>query len=140
MMNGVFRYSGAGQQLEALLKAHKFRGADDVRVSVLGYIQRGGSPSAFDRYFTPSFVFFAFSLFIISSPLPSVLGTRLGEFAVHMIAKGQFAHMAALRTPDIVAVSFADATKEQKRLSPTSQLVETARCMGVCVGDTNYTK
>jgi len=107
------RYGGAGQQLEACLRAAKFRGADDVRVSVLGYIQRGGSPSAFDR----------------------ILGTRFGEFAAHLVAQKKFAHMASLKTPEIVAVPFEEACKTQKRVDPNGQLVQSAKTLGICMGN-----
>lgn len=93
------------------------QGAADIRTSVLGYIQRGGSPCAFDR----------------------ILGSRLGEFAVHLVAQKKWDHMASLRTPDIVvslfsfsrgsrcsltqAVPFSEACKHQKLVDPNGQLV-----------------
>ncbi len=58
----------------------------ESRVVVLGHIQRGGSPTAFDR----------------------VLGTRYGLFAIDLVHKGQFGHFAALRGSDIVAVPLAE--------------------------------
>lgn len=64
----------------------------ETRATVLGYIQRGGSPTAFDR----------------------VLGTRLGVFAAELANKGQFGYMAALRGKDIVAVKLEEAVGELK--------------------------
>lgn len=64
----------------------------ETRSTVLGHIQRGGSPTAFDR----------------------VLGTRFGVFAADLVEKGDFGKMAALKGTDIVAVSLADATGELK--------------------------
>jgi len=58
----------------------------ESRVVVLGHIQRGGSPTAFDR----------------------VLGTRYGLFAIDLVHKGQFGHFAALRGSDIVAVPLSE--------------------------------
>lgn len=78
----------------------------------MGYIQRGGSPSNFDR----------------------ILGTRYGEFAVELIAQGKFGHIAALKTPDIVAVPFEVCCAKQKRVDPEGQLVKSCETIGVCLG------
>ena len=85
----------------------------DVRVTVLGHVQRGGSPSNFDR----------------------VLGTRFGEAAVHLIASGGFGRMVALRGTAIVDVPIRDAIGQNKLVDPAGQLVGTARALGVCFGD-----
>jgi 6-phosphofructokinase 1 len=60
----------------------------ETRATILGYIQRGGSPTAFDR----------------------VLATRYGVFAADLVNNGYWGKMAALRGKDIVAVDLADAT------------------------------
>jgi ATP-dependent phosphofructokinase / diphosphate-dependent phosphofructokinase len=105
------RYGGAGEQLSHLLsKAAK--GSLEIRVSVLGYIQRGGSPSAFDR----------------------VLGTRFGVRAVELIAEGKFNHLVVLRSDQIMDVPFDDVTKGQKFVDPEGELVRTAKSVGVCFG------
>ncbi|MEO0602838.1 MAG: ATP-dependent 6-phosphofructokinase [Myxococcota bacterium] len=85
----------------------------DIRVTVLGHIQRGGSPSAFDR----------------------VLGTRYGEKAAEMVAREQFGQMCALRDGDIVSCSLDEATAAPKLLTPDHRLVQTARALGVCLGE-----
>ena len=85
----------------------------DLRATVLGHIQRGGSPSNFDR----------------------VLGSRFGEAAVHLVAKGGFGRMVALRGNDIVDVAIRDAIGQQKLVDPSGQLVRTARSLGVVFGD-----
>lgn len=66
----------------------------ETRVSVLGHIQRGGSPSAFDR----------------------VLATRYGVYACDMVARGEYGKMAALRGNDIISVDLLEATRELKRV------------------------
>lgn len=66
----------------------------ETRVSVLGHIQRGGIPSAWDR----------------------VLATRFGVHACDMVQKGEWGHMAALKGNDIVSVSLESATRELKRV------------------------
>ncbi len=67
----------------------------ETRATVLGHIQRGGTPTAYDR----------------------VLGTRFGVFAAELVNKGEFGKMSSLRGTDIVAVSLADATGELKLVS-----------------------
>lgn len=64
----------------------------ETRVSVLGYVQRGGTPTAFDR----------------------VLATRFGVKAVDLIARGEFGKMVALKGNKIVAVDMEDALKMKK--------------------------
>src|SRR5579864_7370309 len=90
------------------LCAHK-----EVRVSVLGHIQRGGSPSSYDR----------------------VLGTRFRAKATEMIADGEFGKMVCLRGESIQAVDIADAVGHLKRVDPDGELVQTARAMGICFGN-----
>ena len=85
----------------------------EVRISVLGHIQRGGSPSPFDR----------------------VLATRFGVAAVELIAGGEFGKMVALRASKIVAVDMAQAIGHLKSVRPDGELVHTARAIGIGFGD-----
>jgi ATP-dependent phosphofructokinase / diphosphate-dependent phosphofructokinase len=85
----------------------------EVRVSVLGHIQRGGSPSPYDR----------------------VLATRFGAAAVDLIARGEFGKMVALRAGAIVAVDVAHAIGQLKSVHPDGELVHTARAVGIGFGD-----
>jgi phosphofructokinase-like protein len=85
----------------------------EVRVSVLGHIQRGGSPSPFDR----------------------VLATRFGVSAVDLIARGDFGKMVALRAGSIVGVDMARAIGHLKSVRPEGELVRTARAIGIGFGD-----
>src|ERR1700693_5209237 len=85
----------------------------EVRVSVLGHIQRGGSPSPYDR----------------------VLATRFGVAAVEMIAEGKFGQMVALRGDSIVAVDVSQAIGQLKTVRPDGELVRTARAIGIGFGD-----
>jgi phosphofructokinase-like protein len=68
----------------------------ETRVTVLGHIQRGGSPTSRDR----------------------VLATRFGLKAADLALAGEFGQMAALHGVDVVAVPLADATAELKRVPP----------------------
>jgi 6-phosphofructokinase 1 len=85
----------------------------EVRVSVLGHIQRGGSPSPFDR----------------------ILGTRFGVAAVELVAKKQFGKMVCLRNATIEAVDIADAIGKMKIVDPQGEMVRTARAVGISFGD-----
>ena len=84
-----------------------------VRVSVLGHIQRGGTPTPFDR----------------------VLATRFGVAAVDLIAKGEFGKMVSLRCQRIEAVEFTRAIGRLKTVKPHGELVAAARAIGICFGD-----
>jgi len=90
------------------------RGANkDVRVSVLGHIQRGGSPSPFDR----------------------ILATRFGVAAVDLIAAGGFGMMVALHGESIVSVDVAHAIGHLKSVNPNGEIVRAARAIGISFGD-----
>jgi ATP-dependent phosphofructokinase / diphosphate-dependent phosphofructokinase len=86
----------------------------DVRVSVLGHIQRGGIPSALDR----------------------LVATAFGKAAVDLIAQGLTQKMVAWQNGQVVAVPL-DAVLARSPLSvdPTSYLLQTASSLGVYVGD-----
>ncbi|NWG00592.1 MAG: 6-phosphofructokinase [Thermoanaerobaculaceae bacterium] len=85
----------------------------EVRVTVLGHIQRGGSPVPVDR----------------------ILATRFGVEAVRLAVEGKFGYTVALRCNDIVAVPLAEAIGHLKRVDPACQLVQTARAVGIVFGD-----
>jgi ATP-dependent phosphofructokinase / diphosphate-dependent phosphofructokinase len=85
----------------------------ETRVTVLGHIQRGGSPSPFDR----------------------ILSTRFGVAAVELIAAGGFGRMVCLRGGRIEAVDIAEAVGAMKCVDPHGELVRTARAVGICFGD-----
>jgi ATP-dependent phosphofructokinase / diphosphate-dependent phosphofructokinase len=85
----------------------------EVRVSVLGHIQRGGSPSPYDR----------------------VLATRFGVAAVDLIANEEFGKMVALRAGSIISVDVAEAIGHLKSVHPDGELVRTARAIGIGFGD-----
>jgi ATP-dependent phosphofructokinase / diphosphate-dependent phosphofructokinase len=86
---GHVRLGGIGQWLEAEIEA---RTGHEARATVLGHVQRGGTPSAFDR----------------------VLATRFGLHAIDAAHEGSWGRMTALRATDIVLVDLAEATAELK--------------------------
>ncbi|HEX3372281.1 MAG TPA: ATP-dependent 6-phosphofructokinase [Candidatus Acidoferrales bacterium] len=85
----------------------------DVRVTVLGHIQRGGSPSPFDR----------------------ILATRFGVEAVELIERGEFGRMVCLRAGEIESVTFDEAVGENRLVDPKGSIVRTARAVGITFGD-----
>ncbi|HEY3118715.1 MAG TPA: ATP-dependent 6-phosphofructokinase [Chloroflexota bacterium] len=85
----------------------------EVRVTVLGHVQRGGTPSPFDR----------------------MLGTRLGTAAVRLVADRRFGHMAAWHGNAIDSVPISEAVGVIKRVPADGELVQTARALGICLGD-----
>jgi ATP-dependent phosphofructokinase / diphosphate-dependent phosphofructokinase len=88
---GRVRLGGVGQFVAQEIER---RTGFETRVSVLGHIQRGGSPTAHDR----------------------VLASRFGVHACDMVARGEFGRMAALRGNEVTSVPLADATKTLKRV------------------------
>jgi len=85
----------------------------ETRTLVLGHLQRGGSPTAFDR----------------------LLGTRFGVAAVDLVAAGQFGRMVALDDQRITSVPISAATARQRLVDPSDQMIQAARAVGICFGD-----
>ena len=85
----------------------------EIRVTVLGHIQRGGSPIPYDR----------------------ILATRYGKAAMDLVAQGKFGCMAALQSGSIVAVPIASAVANLKLVDPDGEVVNTARGLGISFGD-----
>jgi 6-phosphofructokinase 1 len=81
---------------ETVAKEIEKRTGFETRSVLLGHLQRGGSPTVFDR----------------------VLATRLGAFAVELVKEGNFGHMAALRGNQIEAVPLSLVMKELKTIDP----------------------
>jgi ATP-dependent phosphofructokinase / diphosphate-dependent phosphofructokinase len=85
----------------------------ETRETILGYIQRGGSPSPMDR----------------------VLATRYGAHAVELIAKGQFGAMVSLRDNEIISVPLKEVGGKLRTVPLDHPLIDKARRMGVCFGN-----
>lgn len=109
-LGGMPRLLGAGQRvadgLSSLLDA-------DMRVTVLGHVQRGGTPTSFDR----------------------ILGTRFGHAAAELAAAGKWGEMVALRDGRITSIPIAEAVRAPKLVDPHGELVEAARAVDVVFGD-----
>jgi 6-phosphofructokinase 1 len=85
----------------------------DTRVTVLGHLQRGGSPSAYDR----------------------ILGTRFGAAAVRLAAEGRFGWMPALNNGAVYYIEIEKAAGEIKHVQMDNDLLVSARNMGISFGE-----
>jgi 6-phosphofructokinase 1 len=85
----------------------------DTRAMVLGHLQRGGSPTTFDR----------------------LLALRFGAAAVRMAEQKQFDQMVALVNGEMATVPLADAIRQRKKVALDSDKILTAREIGICLGD-----
>lgn len=103
------RLGGIGQRVGEYIEQHGF----ETRVTVLGHLQRGGSPTPFDRW----------------------LATLYGAAAVRLAAKGIFDRMIALHAGKITDVSLEEAIAIPKRVDIHGDAVITARGMGISFGD-----
>src|SRR5688572_19264069 len=103
------RLGGAGQRLTELIAA---KTEYEVRNTVLGHVQRGGAPNAFDRE----------------------LATRFGVKAVELIAEGKFGHVAAIENGHLVVKPIELAVKKLKLVDPTGELERTVEGYGIEAG------
>jgi 6-phosphofructokinase 1 len=84
----------------------------ETRATVLGYVQRGGIPSASDR----------------------VLATSLGTAAADLLARGEYGRMVALTGNDISSVDLSVPAGKIKSVPPDHQMIDTAIAVGTCMG------
>jgi len=80
---------------------------------VLGHVQRGGSPTPFDR----------------------ILGTRLGVAATDLVVRHHFGRMVCVKSGKIESVSLDEALEKMKFVDPRSKIVHAARAVGPTFGD-----
>ena len=89
------------------------RSGRETRSLVLGHLQRGGSPTTFDR----------------------AVALRFGAAAVRFIAEGKRNVMVALRPPDMVAVPLPEVVAKTKTVPLDSDTLLTCRDLGISLGD-----
>lgn len=106
----VERLGGIGQKVSDALSTIMGK---ETRSVVLGHLQRGGAPTSFDR----------------------VLATRFGGKAVELVKQGEFGTMVAFAPPDIVARRLEDVVGRTKTVPPDSDLLLTAKALGMTFGD-----
>lgn len=107
---GIVRLGGAARAVADRLAERITE--HEIRVTVLGHLARGGTPTAFDR----------------------ILGSRFGCRAIELIAEGKSDHMVALHGEEVVAVPLAHASKT-RLVEVGGELVRTARELGISLGD-----
>jgi 6-phosphofructokinase 1 len=104
------RMRGVAERLAAEINA---KTGKECRSLVLGHLQRGGVPTGYDR----------------------LLATRFGAAAVRAVEDQKWGEMVALQSPHIVTVPITEVLRELKRVDPHHDIVETAREMGISMGD-----
>jgi len=101
---------GIGEQVARQISE---RTGKETRTMVLGHIQRGGSPTAFDR----------------------MIALRFGAQAIRLIKQGRFGRMVAYQPPNMVDVPIVEAIKRMRGVPVDSDIVMTARDIGISFGD-----
>lgn len=107
---GQCRLGGIGQYLAD--KISDCSGAE-TRVTVLGHVQRGGTPSPLDR----------------------LIGSAFGVAAVDLIVEEKYDQMVTWQNRQVISVPIRDAIAQYSAVDPRGTLVKTARGMGICLGD-----
>lgn len=108
--DGQVRYGGVGAVIADMIATET--GAE-TRVTVLGHVQRGGSPCAFDR----------------------ILASSLGSYAVDLIMEGKTDRYVVWKDGKATDVALADVAGKTRGLKMDGMLVQTARRLGMCLGD-----
>jgi 6-phosphofructokinase 1 len=108
--SGEWRLGGVGEMIGHEIEA---RTGKETRVCVLGHLQRGGDPTTLDR----------------------ILGIRFGVKAVQLAREEKFGAMVSYQNYEVLDVPIAEAVHRLKKVPPSSQLVETARAVGISFGD-----
>ena len=111
----AMRLGGVGSHLRRRIEAETGK---ESRCVVLGHLQRGGSPNAFDR----------------------MLGTNFGACAVRALANGQTGKMVALKAGEVITVPLNEAIENIKTVSVDGQMVRTARDIGISFAAPNEAK
>jgi ATP-dependent phosphofructokinase / diphosphate-dependent phosphofructokinase len=106
----VDRLGGIGSKVARFIEHHTGK---ETRTAVLGHLQRGGSPTTYDR----------------------LLALRFGSAAVRAIADGAFGVMVGLNGQDITRVPLDDVVGKAKNIQPDSDIIATARELGISLGD-----
>ncbi len=108
--NGQVRLGGIGDIVAAELEK---RTGKDTRACTLGHLQRGGAPTSMDR----------------------ILGARFGVKAVKLAQEGRFGRMVSYQSYHVSSVSIEKAINKLRTVDPNGEVVETARAIGICMGD-----
>lgn len=85
----------------------------ETRATILGHVQRGGTPCAFDR----------------------VLATKFGHAALNLVIAGQYNRVVVTQSGEITSVPISDVANQQRLIDPFDPLITAARGVGTCFGD-----
>ena len=103
------RLGGIGQVLESQLEKHL---RSEIRTTILGHTQRGGTPTAFDRN----------------------LASAFGAYAAAMIADSQFGAMVALQENKLTSVTLKDVAEKVRTIPADAAMISTALAVGTSLG------
>lgn len=109
-VDGEDRLGGLGEQVARELERATGK---ETRSCTLGHLQRGGTPTSFDR----------------------VLATRFGVHAVKMVENEEFGRMVSYQRYQVGSVTIAEAVSQLNLVDPEGEVVQTARAVGICLGD-----
>ena len=104
------RYPSVAYEIAAQLEEKTGR---EIRVTVPGHTQRGGSPCAYDR----------------------VLATRVGAYAAELILNKEYGYMVAMRNGETVKIPLEEVAGKLKYVDPQCGLIQEARMIGISFGD-----
>jgi phosphofructokinase-like protein len=104
------RLGGVAHVLRERLQPHLH---SEVRATVLGHVQRGGDPTAFDR----------------------ILATRFGHHAAQLVQARQWGHMVTLQGNTIGSVPIAQVARQQRKVALDHPMLAMARDIGICLGE-----
>jgi 6-phosphofructokinase 1 len=104
------RLGGIGEYVASELAK---RTGKDTRACTLGHLQRGGAPTSLDR----------------------ILGARFGVKAVKLAEEGRFGRMVSYQSYHVSSASIEKAVHKLRLVDPAGEVVETARAIGICLGD-----
>ncbi len=107
---GDVRFGGIGDSLANELAK---RTGKETRACTLGHLQRGGEPTSLDR----------------------ILGARFGVKAVKLAQEGNFGRMVSYQSYHVSSAPIEEAVNKLRLVEPDSEVVETARAVGICFGD-----
>lgn len=107
------RLGGIGQVLENQLETHL---RSEIRTTILGHTQRGGTPTAFDRN----------------------LASAFGAYAAAMVADGKFGYMVALQKNKLTSVPLVEVAERIRTVPADAAMISTALAVGTSMGVSNF--
>ena len=84
----------------------------EIRITVPGHTQRGGSPCAYDR----------------------VISSRLGAAAAQLILEGRYGYMVGLKNDEIIPIPLEEVAGKLKMVDPESSIIQEAKSLGISFG------